>query len=143
MKLTVALRVIGGFGIISLLLLIIGVASYVSLNNISASTAEVNQVSIPALENSALMQSEFVSMSKLSLQAFYATTLSEVATLKQQFSEQQQGYQKAANTLTTAVQGEPTLKSAANTVAQAYTDFTPVTAKLFSQLENNLSLRHP
>ena len=56
MKLTVALRVIGGFGIISLLLLIIGVASYVSLNNISASTAEVNQVSIPALENSALMQ---------------------------------------------------------------------------------------
>jgi len=141
MKLTVALRVIGGFGIISLLLLIIGVASYVSLNNISASTAEVNQVSIPALENSALMQSEFVSMSKLSLQAFYATTLSEVATLKQQFSEQQQGYQKAANTLTTAVQDEPTLKSAANTVAQAYTDFTPVTAKLFSQLESNLSLR--
>ncbi|MDP2714495.1 methyl-accepting chemotaxis protein [Rheinheimera sp.] len=141
MKLTVALRVIGGFGIISLLLLIIGVASYVSLNNISASTAEVNQVSIPALENSALMQSEFVSMSKLSLQAFYATTLSEVATLKQQFSEQQQGYQKAANTLTTAVQGEPTLKSAADTVAQAYTDFTPVTAKLFSQLESNLSLR--
>jgi methyl-accepting chemotaxis protein len=141
MKLTVALRVIGGFGIISLLLLIIGMASYVSLNNISTSTAEVNQVSIPALENSALMQSEFVSMSKLSLQAFYTDTLAEVATLKQQFSDQQQRYQTASDTLAAAVQDEPTLKSAAATVAQAYTDFTPVTTKLFNQVENNLSLR--
>jgi len=141
MKLTVALRVVGGFGIISLLLLIIGMASYVSLNNISASTAEVNKVSIPALENSALMQSEFVSMSKLSLQAFYADTLAEVATLKQQFSDQQQRYQKASDKLAATVQDEPTLKSAADTVARAYTDFTPVTARLFNQVENSLSLR--
>jgi len=35
MKLTVALRVIGGFGIISLLLLIIGITAYGSLSNIS------------------------------------------------------------------------------------------------------------
>ena len=75
MKLTVALRIIGGFGVISLLLLIIGITSYNRLNTISTATTEVNTVSIPALENSAMMKSEFVVMSKLSLQAFNATSL--------------------------------------------------------------------
>lgn len=141
MKLTVALRVIGGFGIISLLLLIIGTTSYVSLNNISASTAEVNQVSIPALEQSALMQSGFVVMSKQSLQAFYATSLQEVSSLRTLFSEEQQRYAQAAKSLNTAVQHEATLKRAAETVNEAYSNFTPVTTQLFQQLENNLALR--
>ena len=96
MKLTVALRVIGGFGIISLLLLIIGITAYGSLSNISESTAEVNQISIPALENSAAMQSEFVIMSKLSLQAFNADSLSEIERLRKQFSNEQQSYQQAS-----------------------------------------------
>lgn len=75
MKLTVALRIIGGFGIISVLLLIIGLTSYVSLSNISNSTSQVNTISIPALENSATLKGEFVIMSKITLQAFYADDL--------------------------------------------------------------------
>jgi methyl-accepting chemotaxis protein len=141
MKLTVALRVIGGFGIISLLLLIIGVTAYLSLNNISTSTAEVNKVSIPALENSAQMQSEFVIMSKLSLQAFNANSLSEVAKFRQRFVEEQQRYQQASDSLATAVSNDATLKSAAQSVNQAYNAFMPVTTKLFEQLESSLSLR--
>ncbi|MDX1391135.1 MAG: MCP four helix bundle domain-containing protein, partial [Rheinheimera sp.] len=141
MKLTVALRIIGGFGIISLLLLVIGLAAYGSLNNISSSTAEVNQVSIPALENSAQMQSEFVLMSKLSLQAFNATSLSEIAEFRQKFAQEQRRYKEASEHLATAVKNEPTLKSAAQTVDKAYSAFIPVTTDLFEQLENNLSLR--
>ena len=118
MKLTVALRIIGGFGIISLLLLVIGATSYVSLNNISTSTAEVNEVSIPALENSAQMQSEFVIMSKLSLQAFNATSLEDVGSMRQQFNTEQQRYQQASAQLATAVQHNAPLKTAAQTVAQ-------------------------
>lgn len=141
MKLTVALRVMGGFGIISLLLLIIGATAYVSLNNISASTAEVNQVSIPALENSALMQSEFVVMSKLSLQAFNATSLNDVANLRKQFNAEQQRYLQASEQLISAVQRNETLKAAATKAEQAYNNFTPVTTQLFEQLNTNLRLR--
>jgi len=141
MKLTVALRVIGGFGIIALLLLIIGGTAYVSLNNISSSTAEVNKVSIPALENSAAMQSEFVVMSKLSLQAFNATSLSEIAAFRQRFNDEQQLYKHASERLMNAVQQEATLKSAAASVEKSYANFTPVTTQLFEQLENNLRLR--
>ncbi|HEX5793079.1 MAG TPA: methyl-accepting chemotaxis protein, partial [Rheinheimera sp.] len=141
MKLTVALRVIGGFGIISLLLLIIGITAYGSLNSISESTAEVNQISIPALENSAAMQSEFVIMSKLSLQAFNATSLPEIERLHQQFNREQENYHQASERLMNAVQEEATLKSAAAEVNQAYNSFTPVTTQLFEQLNNSLSLR--
>lgn len=141
MKLTVALRVIGGFGIISLLLLIIGVTAYISLSNISESTAEVNQISIPALENSASMQSEFVIMSKLGLQAFNASSLSEVEQLHKQFQNEQQTYQASAERLMNAVKNEKTLQTAANEVSQTYNSFIPVSEKLFNELKNNLTLR--
>lgn len=141
MKLTVALKVKGGFGIISLLLLLIGITAYGSLSSISTSTAEVNKVSIPALENSAAMQSEFVVMSKLNLQAFNATTLSEIAQLRRQFDAEQERYQQAAKQLATAVQDEATLKSAAAAVNESYSNFTPAATRLFEQLNNSLTLR--
>lgn len=141
MKLTVALRIMGGFGVISLLLLIIGTTSYNRLNTISSATTEVNKVSIPALENSALMKSEFVIMSKLSLQAFNATELSSIASFKAQFNKEQQVYEAAAQKLSTAVSNETTLKAAAASVAQAYNEFVPVSSRLFDQLSRGLTLR--
>jgi methyl-accepting chemotaxis protein len=138
MKLTVKLRVVGGFSIITLLLLFIGLTAYTQLSSISESTAEVNTISIPALENSALMKSEFVLMSKISLQAFNAQEQSQIAALRQQFNTEQQAYQTAANQLNTAVQQQPTLLSAAQQVNLAYDAFIPLSNQLFEQLEQNL-----
>lgn len=140
MKLTVALRVIGGFSIISLLLLIIGATSYSSLNDINSSTAEVNNVSIPALENSALMKSEFVIMSRLSLEAYYSNSLTDIANVKKEFASEKQRYDAASEQLQRVVQQQPSLSAAAEQVSQAYNSFIPVTSRLFQQLENSLSL---
>ena len=141
MKLTVALRVMGGFGVISLLLLIIGITSYNRLSTINSATTEVNNVSIPALENSAMMKSEFVIMSKLSLQAFNASELSGVADFKSRFAKEQQVYEAAAQKLNAAVSNDATLKLAASAAADAYNEFTPVSRRLFEQLEAGLKLR--
>ncbi len=141
MKLTVALRIIGGFGVISLLLLIIGITSYMSLNSINASTTQVNEISIPALENSAVLQSEFVKMSKVSLQAFYATEVKQVKDLENQFSAEQALYDTAAKALQTVVAEEETLANSFKNVSAAYTEFTPVSKKLFTELGKSLTLR--
>ncbi|WP_333607922.1 methyl-accepting chemotaxis protein [Arsukibacterium sp.] len=141
MKLTVALRVMGGFGVISLLLLIIGLTSYSRLNNISASTAEVNQVSIPALEQSALMKSEFVLMSKKSLEAFHAQSADDIRNLRQQFSGHQQSYDKAAQQLQQVLQHKVTLRNAANQVGTAYQEFQQTAERLYQQLNTNIQLR--
>ncbi|MDR7120036.1 methyl-accepting chemotaxis protein [Rheinheimera soli] len=141
MKLTVALRIIGGFGVISLLLLVIGITSYMSLNSINASTTQVNEISIPALENSAVLQSEFVKMSKISLQAFYATEVKQVKEFENQFGAEQVLYETAAKALQTVVSEEETLANSFKEVSAAYTDFTPISKKLFAELSKSLSLR--
>lgn len=139
MKLTVKLRVIGGFSIISLLLIIIGITAYAQLSSISKSTAEVNNVSIPALENSALMKSEFVLMSKISLQAHNAETREHIATLRQQFATEQNAYQAAASQLNQAVQQQQTLRNAAQQVNAAFDAFIPLSNQLFEQLDTNVA----
>jgi len=141
MKLTVAHRIIGGFGVISLLLLVIGITSYTSLDSINASTTQVNEISIPALENSAVLQSEFVKMSKISLQAFYATEVKQVKELETQFGAEQELYDKAAKALQIVVAEEETLANSFKDVSAAYTAFTPVSKKLFAELSKSLTLR--
>lgn len=141
MKLTVALRIIGGFGVISLLLLVIGITSYMSLNSINASTTQVNQISIPALENSAVLQSEFVKMSKVSLQAFYATEVKQIKELETQFSAEQVMYDTAAKALQSVVAEEETLANSFKQVSASYNEFTPVSQKLFAELSKSLTLR--
>jgi methyl-accepting chemotaxis protein len=141
MKLTVALRIIGGFGVISLLLLVIGITSYMSLNSINTSTTQVNEISIPALENSAVLQSEFVKMSKVSLQAFYATEVKQVKDLENQFSVEQDLYDTAAKALQTVVAEEETLANSFREVSSSYAEFTPISKKLFAELSKSLTLR--
>ena len=132
MKLTVAMRIVGGFSAILILLLFLGGTSYYSLSGISDSTNQVNSISIPALENSATLQSEFVKMSKISLQAFYATEVKQVKDLETQFGAEQALYDTAAKALQTVVAEEETLANSFKDVSAAYTEFTPVSRLLKS-----------
>lgn len=141
MKLTVALRVIGGFGIISLLLLILGISAYLSLNSINNSTTQVNDVSIPALENSAALQSQFVIMSKIGLQAFYASELSEIRNHQAQFEQERSAFNRAVQALQTALEQEPQLQESFNQVTELYSNFTPTSNQLFDELTKRLTLR--
>ncbi len=141
MKLTVALRIIGGFGVISVLLLIIGLTSYSSLNNISDSTSQVNTISIPALENSATLQSEFVKMSKITLQAFYTDEVKKITAFESAFATEKDAYDAAAKNLQSVVGSEPVLAASFKEVTTQYAEFIPTSDKLFSELKKALSLR--
>jgi len=141
MKLTVALRIIGGFGVISVLLLIIGLTSYVSLNKISDSTSQVNTISIPALENSATLQGQFVKMSKITLQAFYADELKKIGTFESAFSTEKSAYDAASKNLQSVLANEEELSASYKQAATEYEQFVPTSAKLFGELKKSLSLK--
>lgn len=141
MKLTVALRIIGGFGVISVLLLIIGLTSYVSLNNISDSTSQVNTISIPALENSATLQGEFVKMSKITLQAFYADELKKIGTFESAFATEKAAYDAASANLQSVLANEVELSASYKQAAAEYEQFVPTSNKLFSELKKALSMK--
>ncbi len=141
MKLTVANRIFGGFGAISLLLMLIAILSYSKLSTISDTTSTVNTVSIPTLENSATLQSEFVKMSKISLQAFYADDVKTVATLESAFAVERDAYDAAAKNLQAIVAEEPELSSSFKKVSSIYGEFMPTSSDLFRKLTQNLTLR--
>ena len=141
MKLTVANRIFGGFGVISLLLIFIASLSFSKLQSISETTSAVNTVSIPALENSATLQSEFVKMSKISLQAFYADEVKTVASLENAFALERDAYNAAAKNLQAVVAQEPELAASFKKVENTYNEFTPTSNKLFAKLKESLTLR--
>ena len=85
MRLTVAARVIGGFTIITALLLVISLSSFFSLQSIGKSSQEVNRAAIPALIGAATLQSELMQLSNSQTEAFYSDDLDTVAALQQDF----------------------------------------------------------
>ncbi|RUO27914.1 methyl-accepting chemotaxis protein [Aliidiomarina sedimenti] len=87
MRLTVAARVIGGFAIITLLLLIISLSSFFSLKGIGESSEEVSDVAIPSLIGVANLQTELLQLSNSQLEAFHSQRLATVETLQGEFTE--------------------------------------------------------
>lgn len=85
MRLTVAARVIGGFTIITALLLVISLTSFFSLQSIGQSSEEVNQAAIPSLIGAANLQNELMQLSNSQTEAFYSDDQRTVAALQQDF----------------------------------------------------------
>jgi len=84
MNLTVAMRIIGGFAIILILLVLTSVISWVNLNTISDSTEQQNQLAIPTLKGSNLLTLELNQMANSTLKGFYET---ELTTLEQNLQD--------------------------------------------------------
>ncbi|RUO40060.1 methyl-accepting chemotaxis protein [Aliidiomarina taiwanensis] len=78
MRITVAMRIIGGFAIITALLFVISVSSFFGLRNVGASTDQVNEVAIPSLVGVGAIQAELLQISNIQLKSYHATTLDQV-----------------------------------------------------------------
>ncbi len=79
MKLTVAMKIIGGFTIISLLLILTSVISWNSLNTIGNATQQQNELAIPTLKGSNRLANDLTSIGNLTLRAYYQTELTPLA----------------------------------------------------------------
>lgn len=87
MRLTVAARVIGGFAIITLLLLIISLSSLFSLRSIGQSAEQVNNAAIPSLIGVADLQTQLLQLSNSQLEAFHSENQAHVDTLRNEFNQ--------------------------------------------------------
>src|SRR5690554_7892578 len=80
MRITVAMRIIGGFAIITALLFVISVSSFFGLRNVGTSTEQVNEVAIPSLLGVGNVQTELLQISNIQLKSYHSTTLEQVNT---------------------------------------------------------------
>ena len=132
MNLTVAMRIIGGFTIILILLVLTSVTSWLNLNKISDSTEQQNQLAIPTLKGSNQLTLELNQMANFTLKGFYETKLSSLEENLQAFNTVKAQFIPAFKQLKTLVQNESNLISNLNKVTKIYSTFEQDALSVFN-----------
>ncbi len=140
MNLTVSQRIWGGFICITLLLLLIGGNSLFRIANINNSSQQVNQLSLPALEESSDLQVEFILMSKAAQASFYTTSAAELAPVKTAIEQRKQAFAKSKTQLQSIVGDHPQLNQSSQDVQQTYDSFIKAVDSLLSDKATELEL---
>ncbi len=134
MKLTVAMKIIGGFTIISLLLFLTSAISWNSLNTIGDATQQQNQLAIPTLKGSNKLANDLTGIGNLTLRAYYQTSLSPLAENQSTFDNDKSNFRENLQKLKSIVQDETSL------IANLR-KFDPVYDSLESEIASVLSNR--
>ncbi|MGX5914962.1 methyl-accepting chemotaxis protein [Aliidiomarina sp. Khilg15.8] len=134
MRLTVAARVIGGFAIITVLLLIISLNSSISLRNIGASSEEVNEVAIPSLIGVADVQTRLLQLSNSQIETFHSERVTVVEENQQAFRASSEALDNGLDTLQQLLAGSE-LEDSINQVSTRIDQYIDQVARMF---ENQL-----
>lgn len=86
MNLTVKVKIIGGFSIIAVLLVLTSIISLNNLNNIHHATLKQSELAIPTLSSSTTLANELSQIGGLTLRGYYQTELSELADNLERFN---------------------------------------------------------
>lgn len=116
MNLTVAMKIIGGFAIISILLIISSASSLMNLNTINNSTTEVSQVAIPMLKASNALALELTQMGNFMLKGFYQKETPPLAGNKKIFIYSRDQFYEELKTLKAVVKNKADILTSLNKV---------------------------
>ncbi|GHE92047.1 HAMP domain-containing methyl-accepting chemotaxis protein [Thalassotalea profundi] len=139
MNLTVAMKIIGGFAIISILLVLSSVMSYVNLNTIEKATSTQNELAIPTLKGSNLLASDLFAIGGLTLRAFYQTELVELNKNKESYKEFQTSFTSGLKDLTVVVQAEKNLLNNLKKVDEVYASIEKDIEQVFENRTNSIN----
>ncbi|WP_299493011.1 methyl-accepting chemotaxis protein [uncultured Shewanella sp.] len=106
MKMNVATRVIGGFSVVTLLLIILGAASLLTNNKLKTSTSVLQNVSIPALKSSHTLSSSLFLQEKQNITAFYNQNTRKMASFSEQSKQYHQQFTRELKALSTQVKND-------------------------------------
>jgi len=132
MNLTVAVKIIGGFAIISILLIVISVISLSNLNTISESTQQQNTLAIPTLKASNKLALELSQMSNLTLKGYYQADLNLLAEELKDFKNIEVLFTQELSELKQTVATEQNLLANLSKVDSLYANFNSASIGLFS-----------
>lgn len=141
MKMTVAMRVVGGFAIITSLLVIMGIFSLTTLNSIDEATEEVSNLAFPTVSGSSQLKVSFLNMGRLTAEAYYGDALNGLNEKSDAFNSSQSNFENEFNTLKRVVSQEPELKASLAEVDSIYEDYKVNVFKLFESRQDDLTMR--
>lgn len=123
MKITVATRVIGGFAIITLFLVILGIVAVSSLSSIDSATEEVNTLALPTVSGSSQLKVSFLNMGRLTTEAYYEETIDGLSTKQSAFESSQTNFENELRTLTSVVSSEQDLRESLIETEEIYRQY--------------------
>ena len=138
MKITVATRVVGGFGIITLLLIVLGVVAVSSLSSIDSATEEVNTLALPTVSGSSQLKVSFLNMGRLTTESYYETTLDGLKTKKTAFENSESNFDNELRTLTSVVSKEQDLRESLIETENIYRQYIDNVNAIFDNKQADL-----
>lgn len=142
MRITVAMRIIGGFSIITFLLLVISWSSLSNLNSIQEQTEQVNQVAIPAVAGSNSLKASFLNMGRLTFEAYYDETLQGLREKQDSFTTSKNNFVSELETLEQVVSDDEDLRVALATVNSTFNEYESNVNAMYSNHQAELEMRN-
>ncbi|GHG61966.1 methyl-accepting chemotaxis protein [Alishewanella longhuensis] len=131
MKLTVAHKVIIGFGFITLLLLIASISALSSFRSITNANTQVNELAVPAQQQSNLAQIQLLQLARLTASGFTAEQSSDITRYQQNFQQQQQQFGQLIQGFQQLI-ASGTLQQSLQTAAEHANRYMQATEQMFS-----------
>jgi methyl-accepting chemotaxis protein len=132
MKLSVAQKVIIGFGFIAFLLLVASLSSLWSFSVVSTASEHVNDVAVPAQQQSNSAQIQLLKLAKLSALGFTTEQQAEISKFQTDFTNAEQQYHQNIETLQQLLQADAQLSSQLTQADQHYQAYVSAVNQMFT-----------
>lgn len=132
MKLSVAQKVIIGFGFIAFLLLVASLSSLWSFSVVSTASEHVNDVAVPAQQQSNSAQIQLLKLAKLSALGFTTEQQADISKFQTDFTNAEQQYHQNIETLQQLLQADPQLSSQLTQADQHYQAYVSAVNQMFT-----------
>ena len=138
MNLTVAVKIIGGFAIIAVLLIATSMFSLSNLSTIQKSTLEVSELAIPTLTGSNQLTVELTQMGNLTLRGYYQNDLAPLSDNQQAFESANNKFSAELKKLKTLVQEQSNLITNLRKVDGVYNAFSGNVTSVFQNRKTGI-----
>ncbi|MBL4763950.1 MAG: methyl-accepting chemotaxis protein [Colwellia sp.] len=142
MNLTVAIKIIGGFAIISILLILTSVISLLNLNTISESTRQQNDLAIPMLKESNKLSLQLSQMANFTLKGFYRNDLTALAKDLHSYKAIDAQFTPVLKQLKALVQNEDELLNNLNKVTLVFAAFEEEALAVFESRKTSIEQKN-
>jgi methyl-accepting chemotaxis protein len=139
MNLTVAMKIIGGFAFIAVLLIITSAISLLNLNTIQDSTVQQSEVAIPTLKGSNKLAKTLTQIGNLTLRAYYQTEYTPLNANLASYNQDKEDFSKELKKLKNVVRNENSLLSNLRKVDSVYTQLEEEIGLVFSNRQNSIN----
>jgi methyl-accepting chemotaxis protein len=139
MKIKVATRVIGGFSVLTLLLIILGVVTLLGNSSIKKGTETLQQVSLPALAYTNLLSENISGQQIQFILGYYSDSSAKIPPIEQTLTSENKKFKAEFSQLTNLISEQQQLSQPLNHLKSAYLAYEIVADKMLSERLQALS----